>query len=161
MLKSGLRSSAANLDLLRRELKSTFETVGAQLAHAQSSQANLLSQELGYLAGQVETQTHDIVGALQLTCDYLGTALTEIRWAIERNAAATQKLLLESLTNGSRQYFEQGVTCYEEGEFAFARDRFSLALERNRTNFFAYQHLGFLARKEPTALLPFVISNWR
>ena len=71
-----------------------------------------------------------------------------IRWAIERQTdycRKTLQVLLESLDNESRQYFEQGVKCYEAGEYELAKERFELALKANRTNHFAYEYLGFVA----------------
>lgn len=60
----------------------------------------------------------------------------------------TQKILqvlLTSLDNTSRQYYDQGVKCYETSENEFAKERFNRALDANRTNYFAYQYLGFIA----------------
>ena len=48
----------------------------------------------------------------------------------------------------SRQYWEQGVRCYETSEYDIAQERFNRALDANRTNYFAYQYLGFIAVHE-------------
>ena len=37
------------------------------------------------------------------------------------------------------------MKCYETSENEFARERFNRALDANRTNYFAYQYLGFIA----------------
>lgn len=89
--------------------------------------------------------------AVQQLSDYLGSAFSEIRWAVERQAQASEQMLntlLESLGNDSRQFFEQGVKCYEAGEYGMAQERFKRALEADRTNHFAYQYLGFIAVAE-------------
>ena len=57
-------------------------------------------------------------------------------------------LHLNSLDSTSRQYFDQGVKCYEAEEHDLAKERFTRALEANRTNFVAYQYLGFIAVHE-------------
>ncbi len=55
------------------------------------------------------------------------------------------QILLNALDNTSRQYWEQGVKCYETAEYGLAKERFNRALDANRTNYFAYQYLGFIA----------------
>jgi len=93
-------------------------------------------------------QKDNLVGAVQKACDYLGGRLCEVRWAIERQSQISQhilQVLLTALDNTSRQYWEQGVKCFETAEYDIARERFNRALDANRTNYFAYQYLGLIA----------------
>ncbi len=55
---------------------------------------------------------------------------------------------MNSLDNLSRQYFDQGVKGYDGSEYGIAKERFDKALEANRTNYFAYEYLGFIAVAE-------------
>jgi tetratricopeptide (TPR) repeat protein len=117
--------------------------------------ARLLQRELQYQAdnivGAIDRGSADVVAAVQKACDYLGGELCEVRWAIERQSQISQQILqvlLNALDNTSRQYWEQGVKCYETSEYDIARERFNRALDANRTNYFAYQYLGFIAVHE-------------
>ena len=117
--------------------------------------ATLLQRELQYQADNIvdaiDHGSADVVGAVQKACDYLGGQLCEVRWAIERQSQILQQILqvlLNAPDNTSRQYWGQGVKCYEASEYDFARERFSRALDTNRTNYFAYQYLGFIAVHE-------------
>ena len=117
--------------------------------------ARLLQRELQYQADNtidaIDRGSADVVGAVQKACDYLGGQLCEVRWAIERQSQLSQQILqvlLNALDNTSRQYWEQGVKCYETSEYDIARERFNRALDANRTNYFAYQYLGFIAVHE-------------
>ena len=81
----------------------------------------------------------------------MGAGLSEIRWGVERNNEMSAKILnvlLDSLSNESRQYYEQGIKCYDTGEYEIAKERLNKALEANRTNYFAYQYLGFIGVAE-------------
>ena len=55
------------------------------------------------------------------------------------------QVLLNALDNKSRQYWEQGVKCYESSEYEMAKERFNCAVVENRTNYFACQYLGFIS----------------
>lgn len=95
----------------------------------------------------LEHQTFEIVSIIQRLCDYLGGELCKVRWAIERHHQTSQailRVLLDSLSNESRQYFEQGVRCYDTSEYEMAKERFNKALESDLTEYFAYQYLGFI-----------------
>jgi tetratricopeptide (TPR) repeat protein len=114
--------------------------------------AKLLQRELQYqidgLTSTTERGFADVVSVIQSTCDYLGGQLCEVRWAIERQTQVSQQLLhvlLTSLDNTSRQYYEQGVKWYEDSEYDLAKERLQLALKENSRNYFAYQYLGFIA----------------
>lgn len=115
-------------------------------------QTNQLSKQINSSSDDIKSEivasSDKIVSSIQNMCDYLGGSLIEIRWALERNTVASEKILqvlLRSLDNESRQYYEQGVKCYETGEYELAKERFNKALQANRTNYFAYQYLGFIA----------------
>ena len=114
--------------------------------------ARLLQRELQYQADHIvdaiDRGSADVVGAVQRACDYLGGELCEVRWAIERQSQISREILqvlLTALDNASRQYWEQGVKCWETAEYDIAKERFNRALDSNRTNYFAYQYLGFIA----------------
>ena len=143
-------------------LKSGFEHV----AQTQLDSSEALREELAYqadrLGRQIAQSSADIVDAvgqgaadtvesIQRMSDYLGAGLSEVRWAVERHgriSEETLKVLVESLSNESRQYFEQGFKCYETNEYDFAKKTFNKALEANITNHFAYQYLGIIAVAE-------------
>src|ERR1044072_1670165 len=161
--KDGFRANEERLKALQKGVKSTFEQGIDRLARSQAESSVALQGELAYQAERINEQiaqsssavvsaveqgTSDIVESIQQMSDYLGSELCEVRWAVERHTQVSQdilQVLLNSLDNQSRQYFEQGVRCYETSEYDFAKERFSKALESNRTNYFAYQYLGFVA----------------
>lgn len=164
--RDGFQGNQERLNALQKQVKSTFEQGIDRLAQSQASSSAALQGELAYQAerigAQIEQSSRDIVSAveqgsadvvnsIQQMSDYLGSELCEVRWAVERQTEVSQEILrvmLNSLSNESRQYFEQGVKCYETTEYDFARERFSKALEANRTNHFTYQYLGFIAVAE-------------
>jgi tetratricopeptide (TPR) repeat protein len=160
---TGLRANEERLRVLQKTVKSTFERGIDRVAQSQMAASAALQAELAYQADRIGQQilqgssdvvaaiergSADIVTAIQQMGDYLGSGLCEIRWAVERHTRVSEEILrvlLNSLDNESRQYFEQGVKCYETSEYEFAGERFNKALEANRTNYFAYQYLGFIA----------------
>lgn len=164
--RDGFQGNQERLNALQKQVKSTFEQGIDRLAQSQVASSVALQGELACQADRIREQiadssrdivwaveqgSADIVDSIQQMSDYLGSELCEVRWAVERHTAVSEEILrvmLESLSNESRQYFEQGVKCYETTEFDFARERFSKALEANRTNHFAYQYLGFIAVAE-------------
>ncbi len=158
------------LTALRREVKSAFDQGIERLAQGQMASAVVLQGEIAYQADRlgnqlgtliqsgsseissaVEQGSADIVSTIQRMSDYLGAAFSDIRWAVERQTQVTQEALhslLHVLDNQSRQYFEQGVECYEMGEYELADERFAKALSADPTNPFVYQYLGFIAVAE-------------
>lgn len=167
--RDGFQGNQERLTALQKQVKSTFEQGIDRLAQSQAASSAAIQGELAYQAErigeQIERSSRDIVSAvergssnvvdsIQQMSDYLGSELCEVRWAVERQTEVSQEILrvmLNSLSNESRQYFEQGVKRYETTEFDFARERFSKALEANRTNHFAYQYLGFIAVAEDSS----------
>ncbi len=149
---SELRANQKQLQSLRENLSSVFQAGIARLEDSQIQAARLLQRELQYQADHIvdaiDRGAADVVSAVQNACDYLGGQLCEVRWAIERHTQVSHQILqvlLNALDNTSRQYWEQGVKCYETSEYEIARERFGRALDANRTNYFAYQYLGFIA----------------
>jgi tetratricopeptide (TPR) repeat protein len=151
-VEAGLRANQQQVQTLRENLRSTFEAGISRLEQSQMQAAKLLQRELQYQADNivnaVDRGSADVVDAVQKACDYLGGQLCEVRWAIEKHAQISQQILqvlLTALDNASRQYWEQGVKCYETAEYEIAKERFNRALDSNRTNYFAYQYLGLIA----------------
>ncbi len=144
MLKSGFehvaQTQADASAALQGELAYQADRLGRQIAESSSN-----------IVSAVEQSSFEICSEIQQMSDYLGAGLSEVRWAVERHTEVSEnilRILIESLSNESRQYFEQGVKCYETSEYEFARKTFSKALEANITNHFAYQYLGFIAVNE-------------
>lgn len=168
-LDSGLKANQKQLQTLRENIASTFQAGISRLEQSQMQSAKLLQRELQFQADNIidaiDRGSADVVGAVQKACDYLGGELCEIRWALERQSQISQQILqvlLNALDNTSRQYWEQGVKCYETSEYDIARERFNRALDANRTNYFAYQYLGFIAvheEKSPDALHNFELAR--
>ena len=168
-LDSGLRANQKQVQALRENLASVFQAGVSRLEASQMQSARLLQREIQYQADNIVDAigrgSADVVGAVQKACDYLGGELCEVRWAIERQSQISQQILqvlLNALDNTSRQYWEQGVKCYETSEYDIARERFNRALDANRTNYFAYQYLGFIAvheEKAPEALKSFDLAR--
>jgi tetratricopeptide (TPR) repeat protein len=149
---SGLRANQQQLRALGLGIRSAFEAGIDRLAESQAQSAKLLQAELqqqaDHIVEAIERGSADVVSAVQQACDYLGGQLCEVRWAIERQTQTAQQILealLTSLDVTSRQYYTQGVRCYESSEYDLAKERFNRALDANRTNYFAYQYLGFIA----------------
>ena len=149
---SGFRASNKQAQAANQQLVSAFQSGVQHIADSQMAAAKLLQRELQYqIEGLISTTERgfaDVVSVIQSTCDYLGGQLCEVRWAIERQTQVSQQLLhvlLTSLDNTSRQYYEQGVKWYEDSEYDLAKERLQLALKENSRNYFAYQYLGFIA----------------
>jgi tetratricopeptide (TPR) repeat protein len=156
--ETGLRTNSEQLKGLKLAVKSTFDEGITRVVQSQEALADSLRDELAYQAEQicqeVQRSSEQVVDAIQQMADYLGAGLSEVRWAVERHtrvSEATLRLLLSSLSNESRQYWEQGVACYETKEYELAKERLQKALEANRTNSFAYEYLGFISVDEDNA----------
>ncbi len=87
----------------------------------------------------------DVVFAIDRLQAALGEQLSGIRWELAVGNQLLRELLhvhLESLNNESRQRYEQAIKCYRVGELDMALEQLSQALERDTTNYFAWQYLG-------------------
>jgi len=156
--EAGLRANSERLKTLQLAVKSTFDQGIDRVVQSHEALADSLREELSYqtqqICQEVQRNSAEMVEAIQQMADYLGAGLSEVRWAVERHTRVSEdtlRLLLSSLSNESRQYWEQGVTCYESKEYGLAKERLEKALEANRTNSFAYQYLGFIAIDEDNA----------
>lgn len=156
----------ANVEL-QRAVKTTFEQGIERLSRSRQATAAVLQAELAYqserlgaeiarqieqssrqMVGAIERGSADIVESIQHMSAYLGAELCEVRWAVERHTKVSQgilQVLLQSKDNESRQCYEEGVRCYEVGEYDLAKREFDKALEVKPSNYFAYQYLGFVA----------------
>jgi tetratricopeptide (TPR) repeat protein len=115
------------------------------LAETFSSEISSLEASIQKLSQAGELSTSK---AVQRICDSVDSGLVELRWVVERHLEISQSILnvlLNSLANESRQYYEQGVVWYEAGEYELAKARFQNALEKSSVNDFAYQYLGFVS----------------
>jgi tetratricopeptide (TPR) repeat protein len=166
---TGLRANQKQVQALREHVTSAFQAGIEHLADSQMQSAKLLQRELQYQADNIvdaiDRGSSDIATAIQKACDYLGGELCEVRWVIERQTLVSQQILqvlLNSLDNTSRQYYEQGVKWYEDSEYELAQERFQLALKENSRNYFAYQYLGFISvnrEKSQEALRNFELAR--
>lgn len=150
-IEIGLNANSEKLRTLRDAVKSSFD----QVITRDEALAESLREEVAYQSEQmyqaVERGSQEIAEAIQQLSDYLGAGLAEVRWSVELHRRVSENMLhvlLSSLSNESRQYWEQGVACYEAREYELAKERFQKALEANRTNSFVYQYLGFIAVAE-------------
>jgi ribosomal protein L7/L12 len=153
--ETGLRANTQRYQILSTAFKSWRDESITCISQSEKDQADLIREELSYQTEQihqdVQSSSVELAEAIQRMADYLGEGLSEVRWAVERHTRVSEdtlRLLLSSLNSESRQYWEQGVTCYETREYELAKERLEKALEANRTNFFAYQYLGFIALDE-------------
>jgi tetratricopeptide (TPR) repeat protein len=156
--EGGVRDNEERLKALQTTVRSTFERGVNKIVKSQESAMAALQDELIYqgeiIQKQIRDSSSEVVEAIQQMTDYLGAGLSEIRWAVELHTRVSQQMLhtlLTSLDNQSRQYWEQGVKCFDTGEFAIAKERFDRALDSNRTNYFAYEYLGFVAVADDNA----------
>jgi tetratricopeptide (TPR) repeat protein len=148
----GFTKNTEQLKELGGEIRGVLNTGLERLLESQLDSSSLLIKEIEFQSGciveAIEHGSTSVVSAIQHACDYLGGEFCEVRWAIDRQTEVAKKLLevmLTSLDNTSRQYYQQGVACFEKGELEIAEERFIKALEENKTNHFAYQYLGFIA----------------
>lgn len=155
----GLRANLEQSKALQKNLTSLFD----QAAQSQMATTAELQKEFTYqsqrfaqqmadssadMVDAVERSAEGIAASIQQMSDYLGGGLCEIRWLVERLSLVSVEILrvlLESLDNKSRQLLEQGIKWYERIEPELAKKCFLKALEANKTNYFAYQYLGFIA----------------
>ncbi|HZL53539.1 MAG TPA: hypothetical protein VFC37_21600 [Terracidiphilus sp.] len=148
----GLTALHREMGRVREEIESGFSEAVNRYREASDDASQIIANEIAYQAEQDRRVALEISSEINRTIDearvYLGAQITELRWAIERNTQVTQEVL-DSLWKthwiDSRQFFDEGVQCYESGEREFARERFQKATEACRTNGFAYQYLGFLS----------------
>ncbi len=127
-------------DRIYQGSKEAASLIGNEISYLKES----LSNDLGYLSDQISSSILE-------SSRYLGAELKEISWELEQLTGVTKQMLevlKESLSNESRQYYEQGEICFQNKEFDFAKERFLLALEANITNYFAYQYLGLIAVRQ-------------
>lgn len=137
---------------LRKMFRSELKEQTDRLVVSDEASAATLARELQYASGRISDEirqgSEDVVLAIQQMSDYLGEGLSEVRWAVEQQTRVSQdilRVLLSSLDNQSRQYWDQGVQCFLAAELDMAKERFERALDANRTNHFAYQFLGHIA----------------
>jgi len=148
----GLTAQVEQTAMLGRQLQSAYLEGIERYRESQEESAQVISQEIQWqmeeVRREIKSSASDIVRTVNTVGDYLGAEISEVRWAIERNTAVTRRILevqLKSHWNDSRQFYEEGVQCYERAERELARERFERAVQACMTNSFAYEYLGFLA----------------
>jgi tetratricopeptide (TPR) repeat protein len=148
----GLTAQHRELGLIREQIQSTFSEAVDRYREASDEASETIANEIAYQAEEDRRVALEIADEINWNIEqarvYLGAQISEVRWAVERNTEAT-KSILDALWKthwiDSRQFFDEGVECYQSGEKEFARERFQKATEACRTNGFAYQYLGFLS----------------
>src|SRR6266481_7269941 len=140
------------LAVLQHTVVTSLTSASTRIAERHDAATQILSEELSHQSRELRESNNagfdSIKTAIDGLTDYLGAGLSEIRWAIEQQTTITKGILdalRNSLSNESRQFWDQGVTCYSANEYDMAKDRFERALQANNTNAFAYQYLGFIA----------------
>jgi len=108
----------------------------------------------GPITDSIAEGTEDIVNSINSAASYLRNELSDIKWSLTQlndNTAKILDVILNSLDNESRQYFQQGVKSYNSNELDIAKECFEKALNADKTNSFVYQYLGFIsaAQKNP------------
>jgi tetratricopeptide (TPR) repeat protein len=144
----GLSANHAELGMVRDAVNSGFMNAVERLAEDGAENSRILADEIEMTRQAILETARETVWAIEQAGLYLGARVAEVRWAVEKNTQISQNIL-DSLWKThsieSRQYFEEGVQCYETGERELARECFDMAAKACRTNGFAYQYLGFLA----------------
>jgi tetratricopeptide (TPR) repeat protein len=148
----GLTAQHREMSLIRQKIVSGLSEAADRYREASDDASQTIADEIAYQAEQDRRVALEISSEINWNIEqarvFLGAQITEVRWAVERNTEVTQSVL-DSLWKthwiDSRQFFDEGVQCYESAEREFARERFQKASEACRTNGFAYQYLGFLA----------------
>lgn len=133
-------------------LQGTVESRLKSLQSSSSPSSSKLREEIAYQTEQLLEQNRrgsaETATAIHQMAEYLGAELCEIRWAVEFQTGVSEEILnalVNSLENKSRQYWEQGVKCYNAGAVDLAKHCFEDSVQADRTNFSAYEFLGFIA----------------
>lgn len=156
----GWRADQASFEKLQKLLQKAFLQIRDRLVHSQISAISRIQRELvqeeielSYLIEKItETPSQEkLANKIQDFTDYLGLEFSQIRWVMEPYTTNSQKpfqALLDSLSDISSQHFREAIKCFELGEYSFAKQQFNTVLTSNRTNYFAYQYLGFIGVME-------------
>lgn len=110
--------------------------------------------ELNYLIEKFDSykpNPENLANELQKITDYLGLEFSYIRWSMEIYSSNSKKQvqnLLDSFSQQTLQDWKEAIKCFEIGEYKFAKEKFNIVLNSNRTNYFAYQYLAFIAALE-------------
>ncbi len=170
----GWRADQASFEKLQNILQKAFQQTRDRITHNQiygdsDTQKELLQQEaeLSYLIEKFsETPSQEkLANKIQDFTDYLGLEFSQIRWVVEPYTTTSQKqfqAVLQSLSDTNIQTFKEAIKCFELGEYTFAKEQFNNVLTNNRTNYFAYQYLGFIGVMEDdseTALVNFKLAR--
>jgi tetratricopeptide (TPR) repeat protein len=131
----------------------------ATITKSQAESTRIVSNELRQLSGDIQTnlirieegiadQTDEICDSIQKSAEYLGSIMLDVSFQLSQLTSSAQKILnvlLDSLSNDARQYFEQGKHWFEQREFQMAKERLYLSIECDSKNHLAYTYLGFIA----------------
>lgn len=131
------------------------------IVHQQIDASNLLLEELksqeaelNYLIEKFDSykpNPENLANELQKIADYLGLEFSYIRWLVEIYSSNSKKQVQDLLNSFSQQTlhdWKEAIKCFEIGEYKFAKEKFNIVLNSNRTNYFAYQYLAFIAALE-------------
>lgn len=110
--------------------------------------------ELNYLIEKFNSHKpnlENLADELQKMTDYLGLEFSYIRWSMEiysNNSKKQVQDLLDSFSQQSLHDWKEAIKCFEIAEYKFAKEKFNIVLNSNRTNYFAYQYLAFISALE-------------
>jgi tetratricopeptide (TPR) repeat protein len=143
-LATEFRATRADVEYFRdsvvKEVRRGMETLPAfreELRH----QHNSISLQLEALSFRTEAGLQEIGEAIDRAASTIGAALTEIYWSLERHRYTTAR----PRTNTSIDLFEQGLACYEVGDYNDAEECLIEAIKYDRRNYSAAGYLGMIA----------------
>ncbi|MBI4853947.1 MAG: hypothetical protein HY819_19290 [Acidobacteria bacterium] len=169
----GWKANQSSLDALEKLLQKTFQNSIDRVIHRQAlaspetlEELKQQEVELNYLIEKFNYNTKEnIAEKCQQITDYLGLEFSQIRWVMEPYTHTSKKAfqnLVDSLNDPTKQSFKEAIKCFEIGEYSFAKEQINNVLANNRTNYFAYQYLGFIGVIEDdseTALVNFKFAR--
>jgi len=170
----GWKADQTSFNTLQKLVQKTFQQSIDRVVHRQiTADSELLLElkqqevELNYL---IEKFNHypdleNLADCCQQVTDYLGMEFSQVRWVMEPYTTHSQQSfqkLMDSLSEPIQQTLKEGIKCFEIGEYTFAKEQINNVLASNRTNYFAYQYLGFIGVLEDdseTALVNFKLAR--
>lgn len=110
-----------------------------------------LDKITGSVADTMKVGVDEIKHSIQKLENYLGAKLNGIKETIQYHTSVSEnilKVLYNSISNESRQHYEEGIKCYQKGVRLPAKREFLRAVDASPTNYLAYLCLGFMEAEE-------------